>query len=282
MYRKFTMYVLTALLLVLPLTGCAIEQPVTADEGFVNVVELRTTDNGFEFQDSVPAGYVEIQYGNSSAMPNHAQLIRVQNDRSPEELMGALQRFDFPTAQELGQFYGGAVMTMPGMKNAIELQLEPGQYLWTSFMAEGMPYTTFTVEGEISAGTELHGDIVIDMHDFAFTLPSDIDANTSLIEVYNSGPQPHELVIMRMEEGKDSQDAFAFFMDESGQTPPPGMPVGGTQAIHQGQTVYVPVELQTGTTYVIVCLVPDFTQLDPNAPPVSHMENGMIAQFTAQ
>jgi LPXTG-motif cell wall-anchored protein len=88
-------------------------------------------------------------------------------------------------------------------------------------------------------------------------------------KITNTGPQAHEMGLLRLNPGKTLADALAA--GENG--PPPYTSLGGMQALNPGNSGWVTLDLQPAT-YVAICFIPD------PATGKSHAELGMVAQFT--
>jgi hypothetical protein len=107
---------------------------------------------------------------------------------------------------------------------------------------------------------------VVKLLDFSFVLPVEVKAGVQTWQVINEGPQPHELLIMKLAEGKSVDDVWAYV--ESPQGAPP-------QAINSGASGWLHLDLEPGN-YVAYCFVPD------PASGHAHAELGMVMPFTVK
>jgi hypothetical protein len=111
------------------------------------------------------------------------------------------------------------------------------------------------------------------MRDFMFDGPDTVPAGQVTYRVVNSGPQPHELNILRLAPGATPVDVLTWQPDQG--TPPPFEAVGGMNGLSQGESDYMTLDLEPGT-YVAICNIPD-----PGTG-LPHARLGMIRQFTVQ
>ena len=112
------------------------------------------------------------------------------------------------------------------------------------------------------------------MHDFGFEIPEGLKAGPVTMEVVNSGDQPHELVLMKLQDGKTLEDVRAW-MEAGEEGPPPGEFGGGVQAIGGGQSTFVTMDLAAGN-YIAVCFIPDPATGQP------HFLLGMMDEFSVE
>lgn len=241
------------------------------------VVEINAFDYGFDAPASLPAGPVELVMTNTGAEPHHGQIIRLNEGVTYQSLFGAFQE-NPDAALGLVTFWGGPGTVGPGRSSRVVVSLEEGDYAFLCFVSgpDGLPHLAkgmvkpFAVSDSGSRAPEPEAAGTITLRDFSFELPQ-LLAGPNTLMVMNEGPQPHEITILRLNEGATLPDVFAFF---SGATmgPPPFMEAGGFQAINSGRIGWLKLDLTPGQ-YVALCNVPD-----PETGK-SHAELGMVAGF---
>ena len=160
----------------------------------------------------------------------------------------------------------------------------PGTYVLLCFVpnADGVPHlalgmaTVMQVVGEAAADAagEPEADFEVRMSDFTFSMPTSVPAGVSTWRVVNDGPQPHEMLLMRVNEGV-SYDEFLQALIEGGEAAAPGVPIGGAQGLSLGGASYLTLDLEPGT-YVALCLIPDPATGQP------HLALGMVAPFMVE
>jgi hypothetical protein len=119
----------------------------------------------------------------------------------------------------------------------------------------------------------------VDMADFVYREMPAIDTGEVVLEVVNSGQEPHEMVVVRLE-GISFDDALAMMIGPrpEGEVPPAGPPpirsVGGMQGIMPGEHAWVTLHLEPGN-YALLCYIPS-----PANGGKPHLVLGMARPFT--
>jgi hypothetical protein len=129
------------------------------------------------------------------------------------------------------------------------------------------------VEGEATTAQApaVNGEVAL--LDFSFTLPQEIRAGEQTWKIGDQGDQPHELVLIKLAEGKTMADVEHWMHQPAGA--PPFSNAGGMQAIDPGETAYLHLNLSPGS-YVAICHLPD------PASGQEHAALGMVMPFTVQ
>ncbi len=233
----------------------------------------------FELPDDVAAGPTRVSLANEGTEAHHAQLFRLENGATVEELTAALADGGPPAALEVGAYVGGTALVAPGETSHAEavVDLEPGNYVFLCLVEapDGKPHVAhgmlhpFTVDENADVPPAPDADISVDLVDYDFELPDTIDGD-ALLEVTNAAAaEPHEMEVARLDDGATIDDVARAL--EAG-TAVPATPVGGMQAILPGATQHVQFDLEPGR-YVVVCEVPS-----PDGTP--HHAKGMIQEVT--
>ena len=260
-------------------SGAAAGAEVGADEPAE--VTIVATEFSFDAPDRMPAGAVAITLVNEGDALHHAQLIRLADDRTPADLAEAMADGTVPDWAEL---VGGPALVMPGMRASATVDLRPGTYYVTCLVeseGEDGP-VTHMAEGMIEEVTVEPGpreplpeaDNIMMLNDYSFKMGKPLHAGHQVVRVRNYAAQPHEVVLVRLDSGKTMDDLLAW-MASDGEGPPPGMPVGGMQALSQGQAGNLVLDLEPGD-YGLICFVPDAGDGEP------HFVHGMVDQITVQ
>ena len=156
--------------------------------------------------------------------------------------------------------------------------LEPGTYALLCFIPapDGMPHLMKGMSRELkvagperAAGSEPEADLVIKLVDYDFELSGPLTAGKHTIRVENSGPQPHEIAIVRLNPGRKPADFTAWGMKPVG--PAPGTIHGGLSGIMPGTHAFIEVDLPPGE-YGLLCFLPDRKDGKP------HFMHGMQKQ----
>lgn len=281
-YQK-TLLTLTVLILAVIVAACGPAAASTlAPEVNIPQITIKTTDHAFEVPAQVEAGLVSINLINEGQEPHHAQLFRLNDGVTQEQFQDALQQSP-DAAFGLITMTGGAGVVDPGLSQQVIVELTPGQYVLVCFvpghdgvphLAKGMMASMEVVASEVQTkAPEIKADGVVKLLDFSFVLPTQIKAGPQIWRVDNTGGQGHEIMLIKLAEGKTMEDVGAFM--EAPHGVPPFTNTGGFQAIDPGKSGWMVLNLEPGN-YVALCYVPD------PASGHAHMELGMIMPFSVK
>jgi hypothetical protein len=276
MNRRLFCYWLAGLALAaLTLSACAAPAPAAVE------ITLKGHDFSFEAPDQIAAGPVTMRFTNAGREPHHAQVVRLNDGVTMDQLQAALKKGE-TEAFPLMAFAGGPGAIFPNQSSSVTLDLPPGQYALICFFtssdgsphyAKGMlkPLTITAATGAKAASPK--SDLSIAMKDFHFEMPAEVKAGKQVWQITNDGPQPHELQVLKLAPGKTVDDMAAFF--EKGEGAPPFETFGGMQGLNQGMSGWLNLDLQAGD-YVAICYIPDPKTGQP------HFALGMLMPFTVK
>lgn len=108
--------------------------------------------------------------------------------------------------------------------------------------------------------------------DFAFEGPDTIPAGLTTVAIDNQGAEAHQVVMIRIEDGKTVDEALAEAAESDNGLPQSVVFEGGPVAAMPGQMVATTMVLEPGN-YVIVCEI-------PSADGVTHTKKGMVMPVT--
>jgi hypothetical protein len=244
----------------------------------IPTVEFDALDYSFSAPDTLPAGITTIRLLNHGQEPHHAEFLRLNDGVTFEQFSAALEQ-EGEGALSLVSGEGGPGTVDPNGDSEVTLDLQPGMYALACFVAgpDGVPHflkgmlkpIQVTEAVDTPAAPEVQDTFT--MRDFTFDMPATLPSGHMTYDVVNSGPQMHELNVLRLAPGKVAQDVIDWQTAPSG--PPPFEAVGGMEAFSAGGSGDMTLDLQPGI-YVAICNVPD------PASGVSHARLGMIQQFT--
>lgn len=277
-FITFAMMVVLALLVVA--CNAASAGTKIAPEAQMPEITINAADFSFEAADQIEAGLARINLVNNGQEPHHAQIVRLNEGVTLEQFQAALQEGE-AAAFPLITFVGGPGLVDPGLQSQVTLDLSPGQYVLLCFIPshDGVPHLAKGMVRplEVVAGAEqaqeidIKADAVVRLVDFSFVLPAEIKAGRQTWQIINEGPQPHEIMLIKLAEGKTIGDVQAFLQSPHGA--PPFSQIGGFQAIQVGQSGWLNLDLTPGE-YVAICHIPDPTSGH------AHSELGMVMPFT--
>ncbi len=238
-------------------------------------------DYGFDGPSEVSVGWHPVKFENHGEEIHHLQFARLNDGVTPDQFFASLQS-EGEAALRYTTLTGGVGVIAPGSSAETLVDFtQPGTYVELCFIpnAEGVPHLALGMTAVIQVTDPAAGideptaDIEVHMFDFAYTMPDTITAGLHTWKVINDGPQPHEMVVMKLNDGVTFDD-FVKGMAEGGESGPmPGVPMGGAQGLQTGLASYLEYDLEPGT-YVAFCQIPD------QATGAPHIALGMVKAFT--
>jgi len=232
----------------------------------------------FTAPESAEAGVAEITLQNEGDKAGDLQLIRVEGDRSPEEVVEGLGKA--MKGQAFPDWFFAAGGTGPveaGQSETVTQVLEPGTYY--AFDTEGgappKPEDAVSVEvsGE-SSDEGIEADATISAVDYGFE-GEGLTAGSAEVAFENTGAQPHHIVYAPLTGNATAEDVETFFKSEKGKPPFEEKDTQNTAVIEAGETQLVDLELKKGR-YVLLCFITD----RKGGPP--HVAKGMIDEVEVE
>lgn len=246
---------------------------------------VHAKDFAFEAPDSITGGWTTFHLVNDGPNLHHIQLVRLDSGKTIQDLDAAMKNPGPPPRWAV--FVGGPNAPSPGSSSDATLNLQPGNYAMLCMVdipgrvphvAKGMVHPLTVTAETGTPAAEPGADITISESDYKFDIPATITAGNHTFKVVNSGPQPHEIEIIRLAPGKTMKD-FGEFMAKAYADkvdgPPPGDGIGGITAIMPGATEYFTANMTPGN-YVMLCFLPDSKDGKP------HLDHGMVKEFTVK
>ncbi|MCZ7570175.1 MAG: hypothetical protein M5U01_16540 [Ardenticatenaceae bacterium] len=269
------------LLLSLVLGGLPFGRPSVAHAappGAMQEVTIKGNEYAFDAPEQINAGWTRVTFQNTGKEEHQVNFARIKDGKTMADLQAAMQQ-NLDSALGLLDFYGGVSGIPGGTSGTVVLDLKEGQYVMICFLPapdgtthveHGMirPLAVVAPAAEAAAP---QADDTVTLKDFSIALPGTIKAGEQTWQVVNSGPQIHEMALIKLAEGKTMQDVGAWMNAPSG--PPPFAYAGGMAGLSQGIHGYMTVNLAPGN-YVALCGVPDPASGKP------HFMLGMVAPFT--
>jgi hypothetical protein len=254
-------------------------QPAAA--GAIPEIKIDASDFSYAAPETINAGWTRIALTNSGVEPHHVQFLRLNDGITVQQFEDALKQAEGP-ALALTKQVGGVGAIHPGGEASAVINLPAGEYVILCLIPSPSDHVAHHAKGMIKSLTvhDLGGvaaaapkaDMTVHMKDFAYDLPNALPPGPLTIQVVNDGPEPHELNILKLEDGKTLNDVMSFLGGAGG--PPPFAPVGGMNGLDAGLTGYAEVNLPPGK-YVAICNIPS-----PKAQGHPHSALGMVKEFT--
>jgi hypothetical protein len=237
-------------------------------------INIEEKDFSFDISDSVRPGLVKFTAKNTGKEPHQAQIVKLNDGVSQAQLDTALKSPDLSAVLQIVTFMGGPNTIQPGATQVAYDNVTPGNYALLCFLEgeDGVPHfakgqvKAFQVAQGDTGGSAPKADASVTMADFNFLGDvTSLPAKKTTLEVKNGGPQPHELTVIKLNNGI-TVDQIKQMLNSD--TPPAGPPpiddAGGLGALQANQTGYVEMDLKAGQ-YAFVCFVPDTATGKPHA-----------------
>jgi hypothetical protein len=240
---------------------------------------VTATEFAFAGPDTIQAGWTTFHLVNDGTMFHHLDIARVDSGKTMADVEAALKSKGPPPKWLVD--VGGPNAPDPKAQANATLNLQPGSYLMLCYvdMPDGVPHMAkgmvrpFTVVASAVPSTEPTADVTIALADYSFTTTGAMKAGHHTIKVQNTGPQEHEVELIRLAPGKTLKDVGAWMAKMDG--PPPASGIGGIAGMAVGGTNYFDVDLTAGT-YAFLCFVPDAKDGKP------HLDHGMMKDFKVE
>jgi len=269
-----TLYLSGATLALLAVAG-RINPPSHA----VPTLRIVAHDYRYDLPTRIAAGVVRVELVNEGSELHHAQILRLEQGKTVRDL-AALPAEAPPPSWAVP--VGGPNAVMPGDSGRALEALTSGNYAVVCFIpsvTDGVPHmmkgmvAAFTVGQPASPAVRMpKADLTIRLADYNFARSAPIHAGARTIRVVNDAPQPHELVLVRLDDGKTVGDLMTWSAAHM-QGPPPGRFVGGVVGLAPGASNLLELTLDAGN-YALICYLPDAKDGKP------HFVHGMIAPLT--
>lgn len=230
----------------------------------VPVQTVLVTAEGIEVPEGITPGLTTLTIDNTAQAEAPAVVLvaRLNDEVTQESFMEGMAGGD-PMALFTMVNSKGGTMVMPGSTLDITTTLEAGTYVIADFARE-IPAMSFF---EVAAP---EAEFTVDLVDFAFVMPSELSAGEHVVEITNSGAEPHEFIVMQILDENITEDEIVEALlseegDERLQEAFIWIPMSA------GNSAHVTMNLPAGR-YVAAC----FVQYGDH----THLHEGMIAYFT--
>jgi uncharacterized cupredoxin-like copper-binding protein len=260
----------------------------TAAAGSISAVDITAKDFAFDAPDRITGGLVRFNLKNTGKESHQAIVVRLNQGVTQEQFQTALKSPDPVAVLPLVTFAGGPNTVGANGNQSVVDNLQQGQYAFLCFVsgdddvphyAKGM-VKAFTVSAPAQAQAQPpEAKQTVNMTEYNFTGVDSLPAGKTTLQVRNTGAQPHELTVLKLEKGKTIDDLVKL-LSSPGAAPAGPLPfedAGGYGAVAPNSTGWVDLNLEAGNNYVFLCFVPD-----PAKGSAPHAALGMIKQISVQ
>jgi hypothetical protein len=241
------------------------------DEGPQQLLITITGPTEIEAPATAEPGLAEITLANETGEDADAQLIRVEEQRSFEEVIEALAAArDGEPVPEWFIAAGGVGTLDPGAERSVSGLLEPGtHYVFNTVEVdlvealEPAEAPTIEVEGEPSADELPPADATVRGFEYDFEAEGLVAGKSQLL-FENTGDQPHHLILAPIDPGRTIDEVREFIETEEGAPPFDFAAATFTAVVGPGQSQIVGVDLDPGD-YALICFISDREGSPPHA-----------------
>ena len=234
-------------LLALAVAGCG-----RGGNGTAEPVTVEGSEYAYVMPDEFDGGVAAMRFRNTGEEPHEFALVGIEGDHTIDETIRDLSANDgdVPYATDLA----GVPLLSPGEEITVTRRLEPGTYGLLCFFPSptGKPHVElgmkreFRVAGE-SSTTLPTPDAVITATANGYSVP-EIEAGTQTIELRNASGKEPSWYLTVPQPGATAEDFEAWI--EGGQKgEAPVRFVGAMQSFPSGESIFVTLDLEAGTTY---------------------------------
>ena len=242
-------------------------------------VTIHARDFAFDAPAAIPAGLTTLHLVNDGPGLHHALFVRLDSGKTVVDLLLSLKTL--PALPGWAKYIGGPAVPEPGMESVATLDLAPGNYAIICILdvPGHMPHyergmvSALTVNAAsgtaatIPSAVAENPDTVIALSDYVLAIEKPITAGTHIFGVVTAAGEPHDVLVVRLDDGKTGQDYVKWIEAMNG--PGPGHVIGGTAPASPGVTQSFTATFTPGN-YLLICLVLDMKTHKP------HFMEGMI------
>ena len=238
----------------------------TATPVAIPEVTVEVSDTGISAPAEMPAGLVAVTINNSTQAPAGPMFARLNEGVTVEQFMETLTTDESGMAAIALVTLLGGPQVEPGASQRVVFDLKPGNHIALGF-GEGPPqlasFTATAGSGAVAAAPA--AGVNVNLIDFQFALPDQIQAGAQTWQIENKGGQWHEMAIIKLNEGVTVDDVMAMMASEQpAEGPPPYEEMAFWAPMSAGERAWLTVDLPAGT-YTVLCFLPDFAS-DPPSP----------------
>jgi hypothetical protein len=262
MYHCAPVRAASLLWLAVSLAACAKREEVAAEPPRPPTVTITASDFAFEAPDTIPSGVVTVRLVNRGPSLHHVQFLRLGEGKTLDSLLAALRHPGPPPAWVTE--VPGPNPPAPNASAELTVRLAAGNYAIACFVpdAHGVPHLAMGMVRPVvvaaragAAVPEPTADVQVDLSDYAFALSKDLTAGRHTLKIVNTGPQPHEMLIARLDPGATAQQLVHYVLGGM-QGRPPALPLGGASGMGTGDHAYFSLDFTPGD-YALICFLPD-------------------------
>lgn len=239
-------------------------------------VKIAAQDFVFEAPDTISAGMTTFRL-TSTGEPHHVQLVQILEGKTYEDLVAAMREMKpgvVPPAWM--RMVAGPQPPQGTEETNVTLSLDAGTYALVCFiegpdrvphLAKGMMQSLTVVPGSGPSAPAPNADVTVAITDYTWTFTPELTTGRHTLKFENHATQPHEAVVVRLLEGKATDDVMKWAETFAGAPPFTWGP--GVSNFSPGAPVFVTGDFTPGD-YLLLCFYPDAKDGKP------HVMHGMM------
>src|SRR5712691_10862087 len=154
------------------------------------VYSFEAQDYSFNGPATIEGGLVTLQLRNTGKEPHHLQLLKFNTGVTMDQLTAAIATGDETAIFKLVSFPGGVGVVDPN---------------GNAHLAKGMVKPLTVTAPTASAAPSVQAGQTVTMKDFAYDGPTSLSPGRTVIRIDNTGPQVHEMNVLKLAPGKQVQ-----------------------------------------------------------------------------
>jgi len=242
-------------------------------------VQVAAGPGSFTIGGTFRPGVNRITFNNASARASNAQLVRLDEGYSPQQLFDAIsnnQRWP-----EWATYVGGPGLTEPGRSMSYEVELEVAQYVMLSLLPDSggalrpQPgvVQAFLVSGEPTEAGATRPTLTVTAERGALDAPNNHAPGEVRLRLINEDDTPHDVSVFALADGATVEDLVAHLDGRTRDAP--GIFAGGIQAVEPGESGLAVLFLTAGQ-YALVSLFPEPDGVTPG------FQTGLVRALTIE
>jgi hypothetical protein len=224
---------------------------------------------------SVEGGVVRVRFSNDAKGEHGLQFGYVEEgNRTPQDALRAAAAWGEGGKRlpDWVHLQGGVGSIGSGTSQSVTQELPAGRYFAVDIDSNATAFFEVTGGG---GGEEPSAPATVEASEYKFEA-SGLQEGRQQLVLDNIGAEPHLLLAAPIKEGKTIEDVRRFAREEKGDDPLVEEGSFDTAIVDGGVKQVVQGEFRAGTTYALICFIPD----RKGGPP--HALKGMISEATVE
>ena len=243
-----------------------------------SAIRIEAKDDGLSLPPRITAGLTTFSVENTGKEPHDVRFVLLKDKHTIEDVAAWLKAGGAVPAWMAT--VGGVGALGPGAREEYTFNVAPGSYVVLCghrsddgvTHAERSGFAALQVESGKSTLRPPDADRIVSLRDHGFQLTAPVDSGRSTWHVKNTGTEPHQALIVKLQDAGGEYPERAWF-NHGARGPRPGQPLGGVLELPPGEEAWFRIELGPGH-YLLLC-----AEQEEDG---QHLDLGMIYRFTIE